>query len=53
MRNAEDFNVEVFGRMLQQPIADEAADTQRASAGITNGRRDSRRLLFQVHTNSI
>ena len=53
LRDAEDLHVEVFRWSLQEPIPGEAADAQRAAAGVTHGRGKARRLLLEIHVNSI
>jgi hypothetical protein len=53
LRNAEDFHVEILRRAAEDAIANEPADAQRASAGVTNDGGETRRLLFQIHMDSI
>ena len=42
-----------IGAKAEEPIADEAADAQRTAARFTNGTGQSRRLVFQIHMDSI
>ena len=53
LRDAEHFHVEVFRRPLEQPIAYEPANAQRAAAARSNGSGNPAGLAFQVHVNSI
>ena len=66
LRNAEHLEVEIFGpgndrprhssllrAKAEHPVADEAADAQRAPAGVTHRGSNPPRLLLQIHVNSI
>ncbi len=53
LRDAEDLDVEILRRPVQQAIADESADAQRAAARVAHGGGNAPRLLFQIHVNSI
>ena len=62
-RNAKDLHVEVlrptslagasFVEAGSQSVTYEAADAQRAAAGVAHGRGKARRLLLEIHVNSI
>ena len=51
--NAEHLEVEVDGWLVQQAVADESADAQRAAAGLVNGGGHAARIVFEAHPQSI
>ena len=53
LRNPEDLDVEIFRSRPSSRSRDEAADAQRAPAGVAHGRGEPLRLVFQIHMDSI